>query len=60
MSKAKGVREVAYVDVRQGGGAHDHAHTHSHDQFGKHAWFDCAGGGQVVVQNKIEIGRAHV
>ena len=41
MSKAKGVREVAYVDVRQGGGAHDHPHTH--DRFGKQAWFDCAG-----------------
>ncbi len=51
MSKAKGVREVAYMDVRQAGGAHDHAHTH--DQFGKQSWFDCAGGGQVVVQNKV-------
>ena len=53
MSKAKGVREVAYIDVRQAGGhggAHDHAHTH--DQFGQQAWFDCAGGGQVVVQGK--------
>ncbi len=48
MSKAKGVREVAYMDVRQAGAVHDHAHTHN--QFGKQAWFDCAGGGQVVVQ----------
>ena len=38
MSKAKGVREVAYMDVRQAGGAHDHAHTH--DQFGKQSWFE--------------------
>ena len=51
MSKAKGVREVAYVDVRQGGGAHDHAHTHH--QFGTQSWFDCAGGGQVVVEKNV-------
>ena len=49
MSKAKGVREVAYMDVRQAGG---HAHAHTHDQIGQQAWFDCAGGGQVVVQGK--------
>lgn len=51
MSKAKGVREVAYVDVRSGGGPHDH--PHKHDQFEPHSWFDCAGGGQVVVENNV-------
>src|SRR5918993_1395697 len=50
MSKAKGIKEIAYVDVRQGGGAHTHAH-------GKPSvepvnWFDCAGGGQVVVDER--------
>ena len=49
MSKAKGVREVAYIDVRQAGG---HSHGHTHNQFGAQSWFDCAGGGQVVVQGK--------
>ena len=50
MSKAKGIREVAYVDVRQAGG---HSHPHTHDRFGTQSWFDCAGGGQVVVQNRV-------
>jgi hypothetical protein len=50
MSRSKGIKEVAYVDVRQGGGAHTHAH-------GKGSlepvnWFDCAGGGQVVVDRR--------
>ncbi|HZN27010.1 MAG TPA: hypothetical protein VFB75_22485 [Burkholderiales bacterium] len=51
MSKAKGIKEIAYVDVRQGGGAHAHAH-------GKEGhvepvnWVDCAGGGQVVVDER--------
>jgi len=56
MSKAKGVRQVAYVDVRQAGGGHEtggHSHAHTHDQFGKQSWFDCAGGGQVVVQKNV-------
>jgi len=51
VSKAKGIKEIAYVDVRQGGGAHAHAH-------GKEGhvepvnWVDCAGGGQVVVDER--------
>ncbi len=52
MSRSKGVREVAYIDVRQAGGA-THAHPHSHDQINPQSWFDCAGGGQVVVQGNI-------
>ena len=40
--RAKGIRKVGYVDVQ----------NHGH---GLHAvnWHDCAGGGQVVVQNKV-------
>ena len=47
--KGKGVREVAYVDIKQD--AHEH-----HRGFNVLAWQDCAGGGQVVVQN----GHAYV
>ena len=51
MSKAKGIREVAYVDIRAGGGD-GHAH---HGGAGIHplSWTDCAGGGQVVVERNI-------
>jgi hypothetical protein len=52
MSKAKGIREVAYVDVGGGGGVGHAQHSHGHGMEPV-TWFDCAGGGQVVVQNKI-------
>jgi hypothetical protein len=51
MSQAKGIREVAYVDVGGGGGV-AHTHTAGHGMQTK-GWFDCAGGGQVVVENRI-------
>jgi hypothetical protein len=44
MAKAKGIREVGYVDVR------NHAHT---DGLRSVAWHDCAGGGQVIVERGI-------
>src|SRR5512133_3259480 len=52
MSKAKGIREIAYVDVGGGSGgvAHEHRHGHGMEPV---TWFDCAGGGQVVVRNNI-------
>lgn len=51
MSGAKGIREVAYVDTRQGGGArHAPAGWHGLEPRG---WHDCAGGGQVVVEKGI-------
>jgi len=51
MSKAKGIREVAYVDTRQGGAVgHDRAAGSSISPL---AWHDCAGGGQVVVENNV-------
>src|SRR6185503_9781802 len=52
MSKAKGIKEVAYVDVGGGGGGAAHA-DHKHDALSPMAWFDCAGGGQVVVERGI-------
>jgi hypothetical protein len=48
MSSAKGIREVGYVDVRQGGGGHSPHRDGS--QFQPLSWLDCAGGGQVVVE----------
>ncbi|MCI3952162.1 MAG: repeat-containing protein [Burkholderiales bacterium] len=51
MSSAKGIREVAYVDTRQGGGV-GHAHA-ARGAFEPLAWHDCAGGGQVVVEKGI-------
>ncbi len=49
--RAKGIREVAYVDTRQGGAVgHEHAAGSS---IAPLAWHDCAGGGQVVVENKV-------
>ena len=47
MSKARGIKEIAYVDVKQGGAVHAHAHG-KHNQLDPVNWFDCAGGGQVV------------
>src|SRR3989304_4826661 len=44
MAKAKGIKEVAYVDVR------NHAAV---DGLQPVAWHDCAGGGQVVVERDI-------
>ncbi len=47
--KARGIKQVAYVDIKQGGGAHAHGspgHLHPMN------WFDCAGGGQVVVDKR--------
>jgi len=49
MSSAKGIREVGYVDVRQGD---NHAHG-SGPQLQPLSWLDCAGGGQVVVERGI-------
>ncbi|MGZ8209896.1 MAG: LVIVD repeat-containing protein [Burkholderiales bacterium] len=51
MSKAKGIREVAYVDIKQGGGV-QHSHGSKGDM-SPMSWFDCAGGGQVVVERGI-------
>src|SRR6185436_8812251 len=52
MSKAKGIREVGYVDIRQGGGV-GHAHAAPGRRMQPQSWFDCAGGGQVVVEKGI-------
>ena len=52
MSKSKGIREVGYVDIRQGGGA-EHAHAAPGARMQPMSWFDCAGGGQVVVEKGI-------
>ena len=51
MSSAKGIREVAYVDTRQGGAVRrEPVHARGFEPL---AWHDCAGGGQVVVQGDI-------
>jgi hypothetical protein len=51
MSTAKGVREVAYVDIQQ---AHPAWHRHAGQRgLEKLGWHDCAGGGQIVVRNGI-------
>ena len=51
MSTSKGVREVAYVDIRQ---AHPAWHKHAGQRgFEKLGWHDCAGGGQIVVEKGI-------
>ena len=52
MSKSKGIREVGYVDIRQGGGV-GHAHDAPGPRMQPMSWFDCAGGGQVVVEKGI-------
>jgi len=51
MSKSKGIKEVGYVDVKSGGAGHAHAAPGKRMQ--PASWFDCAGGGQVVVQKGI-------
>ena len=51
MSTAKGIREVSYVDIQQ---AYPAWHKHEGQVgFEKLGWHDCAGGGQVVVQDGI-------
>jgi len=51
MSTAKGIREVSYVDIQQ---AYPAWHRHHGERgFEKLGWHDCAGGGQVVVQDGI-------
>ncbi|HSQ05772.1 MAG TPA: hypothetical protein VLN59_17160, partial [Burkholderiales bacterium] len=53
MSKAKGIREVAYVDVGGGGGvSHTQAASAGRGMQTK-GWLDCAGGGQVVVEKNV-------
>ena len=52
MSKSKGIREVGYVDIRQGGGV-GHAHDAPGPRMQPMSWFDCAGGGQVVVEKGV-------
>ena len=51
MASAKGIKEVSYVDVGSNGGSH--AHDASGCGLQQTGWFDCAGGGQVVVKNNI-------
>jgi hypothetical protein len=51
MSKARGIKEVAYVDLKQSGGAH--AAPAGRREMAPVSWFDCAGGGQVVVERGI-------
>lgn len=58
MSRSRGIKEVAYIDVRQGGGI-EHAHGGKGD-LSPVSWTDCAGGGQVVVERGIAyIGNMH-
>ncbi len=52
MSKAKGIREVSYMDIRQGGGV-GHTHAAPGMRMQSMSWFDCAGGGQVVVEKDV-------
>src|SRR3979409_2718805 len=51
MSKSKGIKQVAYVDVKQGGGAQ--VSRGGKREISPVSWFDCAGGGQVVVERGI-------
>jgi len=51
MSSAKGIREIAYVDTRQGGAVR--RETAPRHGFEPLVWHDCAGGGQVVVERNI-------
>src|SRR5918996_432608 len=51
MSTAKGIKQVAYVDVRQGGSAQ--TSVRGKPEMTPKSWFDCAGGGQVVVERGI-------
>jgi hypothetical protein len=51
MTKAKGVRQVAYVDTRQGGPVrYDPPPGRGISAL---VWHDCAGGGQVIVKDNI-------
>ncbi len=59
MARAKGIKEVAYVDVGRGGGATRDRAVHGAGLQSMN-WFDCAGGGQVVVDKQIAyIGNMH-
>jgi len=49
--RMKGIREVAYVDTRQGGAVGHEPATGS--RVSPLAWHDCAGLGQVVVENNV-------
>ena len=49
--KAKGIKQVAYVDVKQAGGAP--VSLRGKREIAPVSWFDCAGGGQVVVERGI-------
>lgn len=49
--KARGIREIAYVDTRQGGSL-GRARAPG-GGVAEVAWHDCAGGGQVVVENQV-------
>src|SRR5688572_6644831 len=51
MSRAKGIKEVAYVDIKQAGGAQ--LSLGAKREMSPVSWFDCAGGGQVVVERGI-------
>jgi hypothetical protein len=51
VSTSKGIKEVAYVDVKQAGGAQ--VSLGQKRQIGPVNWFDCAGGGQVVVERNV-------
>ncbi len=58
MARAKGIKEVAYVDVGHGGAAQSRGTLGAGVQ--PMTWFDCAGGGQVVVEKGIAyIGNMH-
>ena len=51
MSTSKGIKEVAYVDVKQAGGAQ--VSLGQKRQIGPVNWMDCAGGGQIVVERNV-------
>ena len=51
MARAKGIKEVAYIDVGHGGAAQSRGTLGAGVQ--PMTWFDCAGGGQVVVEKGI-------
>jgi hypothetical protein len=51
MSSAKGIRQVAYMDTRSGGGGT--RAQEARNRFEPIAWHDCAGGGQVVVERNV-------
>jgi hypothetical protein len=51
VSRAKGIREVGYVDIKQAGGVQ--VSLSGRKTIQPLSWFDCAGGGQVVVERGI-------